>query len=65
MVNSMVSSVDPKQNNTQQNEAEGGHVTHVYGSNFHSEHDPAIHLGFSVLFLFSSPAKAANYNRVV
>ncbi len=32
----------------QRNEAEYGHVTHVYRSIFHSGYDPGIHLGFSV-----------------
>ncbi len=46
----MVYVIGPTKTPPTVNEAEYGHVTHVYGSIFHSEYDPAIHLGISVAF---------------
>ncbi len=46
------------------NEDEDGHVTHVYGSDFHSEHNPGTRLEFSVEYAMVWWHSRAKLNRV-
>ncbi len=60
MGNSMVFSIGSNfQPKHQQNEAEDGHVTHVYGSKFASGYDPGIHLVFSADFFIFATGESA------